>query len=153
LKKKKGSAKDKDKDKNKKFLKKKDSTADPLSPRSIPADIKDKKSPEPSTARTSSAAHIPKMPANEGPKPPSDELQLGSIVHMSRDPDDLQQTITLLESKLVSLSNINCALQSQIDDLNEAFNRIRYERDELKRNLDETSQELDQYRKKKKEKK
>jgi len=149
LKKKKGSAKDKDK--NKKFLKKKDSTADPLSPRSIPSDIKDKKSPEPS--RTSSAAHIPKMPANEGPKPPSDELQLGSIVHMSRDPDDLQQTITLLESKLVSLSNINCALQSQIDDLNEAFNRIRYERDELKRNLDEASQELDQYRKKKKEKK
>jgi len=105
--------------------------------------------------RTSSVSQIPKTSSNEGAgkPPPPDELQLETIIHVTRDPDELQKTVSLLESKLVSLSNINCALQSQIDDLTEAFNRIRFERDELKRNLDDASQELEQYRKKKKDQK
>jgi len=66
----------------------------------------------------------------------------------------LQQTITLLESKLVSLSNINCALQSQIDEISGTFNRLKFERDEIKLKLDETLLEIETIKKKKnKEKK
>jgi len=91
---------------------------------------------------------------SEGTKPGTDELQLGTIDHETRDPELLQQTITLLESKLVSLSNINCALQSQIDEISGTFNRLKFERDEIKLKLDETLLEIETIKKKKnKEKK
>jgi len=92
----------------------------------------------------------------EGPKSsPIDELKLGTIDHISRDPQELQQTVSLLESKLVSLSNINCALQSQIDEISGSYNKLKLERDEMRRNLDEALQEIESYRQKlkKKEKK
>jgi len=87
----------------------------------------------------------------------SDELQLGNIDHVTRDPDQLHQTITLLESKLVSLSNINCALQSQVDEISANFNKLKLERDDLIQRLDDALQESETLRqkneKKKKEKK
>jgi len=94
----------------------------------------------------------------EGPKPAQiDELHLGTIDHISRDPEELQQTVSMLESKLVSLSNINCALQSQIDEITGSYNKLKAERDEIRRGLDEAHQEIEMYRqkleKKKKDKK
>jgi len=97
--------------------------------------------------------------APEGPKPSPiiDELHLGTIDRISRDPEELQQTVSLLESKLVSLSNINCALQSQIDEITGSYNKLKAERDDIRRSLDEAHQEMEIYRqkleKKKKEKK
>jgi len=78
------------------------------------------------------------------PKPsPADELQLGNIDKESRNPEELQQTILLLESKLVSLTNINCALQSQIDEISGTFNRLKLETDDIKTRLAEAMQEAE----------
>jgi len=108
----------------------------------------------PPTTSTTTVTNAPP----EGPKPaPIDELQLGTIDHISRDPEELQQTVSMLESKLVSLSNINCALQSQIDEITGSYNKLKAERDEIRRGLDEAHQEIEMYRqkleKKKKDKK
>jgi len=78
--------------------------------------------------------------------------------------DDMVQTISLLESKLVSLSNINCALQSQIDEMSYAYHKLKMDRDETKRDRDEVKKDRDtvvqeletlrlKYEKKKKDKK
>jgi serine/threonine protein kinase len=89
----------------------------------------------------------------EGPKAsPIDELQLSTITHISRDPQELQITVSLLESKLVSLSNINCALESQIDEISGSFTKLKLERDEIRRTLDEALQEIESYRQKNKKK-
>jgi len=62
----------------------------------------------------------------------ADEIQV-EMEHYSKDPEELQKHVLLLESKLVSLSNINCALQSQIDEMISAFNKLKTERDEIKK--------------------
>jgi len=73
--------------------------------------------------------------------------------HKTRDPDELQLTVSLLESKVVSLSNINCALQSQIDEISVAYDKLQFERDELKRELQIATQEIEVIRQKKKKEK
>jgi serine/threonine protein kinase len=107
----------------------------------------------PRTSQSSSPKFVKREIENNKP---SEELQLDAIDHTTKDPEELQQTISLLESKLVSLSNINCALQSQIDEISCAYDKLKVERDELKKNLDEVVQEIETFRKiekKKKEKK
>jgi len=69
----------------------------------------------------------------------------------------LVQTVSLLESKLVSLTNINCALQSQIDEMSLAYDMLRQDREEIKKEKDSMALELEGLKlnkeKKKKEKK
>jgi len=57
--------------------------------------------------------------------------------------EEMVQTISLLESKLVSLSNINCALQSQIDEMSAAYYKLKNDRDETKRERDEVKRDRD----------
>jgi len=99
---------------------------------------------------------IPK-PATEiessKPTGPTDELQLANNNYISRDPDELQQTISLLEIKLLSLGNINSSLQDQIDEISGSYHKLKVEKDELKRDLEETLQELEIIRQKKEKKK
>jgi len=67
--------------------------------------------------------------------------------------EEMIQTVSLLESKLVSLTNINCALQSQIDEMSAAYYKLKCERDEIKRERDGALQELEALKLKKEKKK
>lgn len=105
--------------------------------------------------QSSNSFRIPELPPimtnipAEGSKP-SDELNLAPVNQSTRDPDELHHTIALLESKLVSLSNINCALQSQIDEISGSFNKLKFERDDLLEQLDQALVEIESLKQKKK---
>jgi len=64
--------------------------------------------------------------------------------------EQLVQTVSLLESKMISLTNINCALQSQIDEMISAYNKLKNERDEIRRDRDAVVQELEIFKTEKK---
>uniref|UniRef100_A0A6B2L314 non-specific serine/threonine protein kinase n=1 Tax=Arcella intermedia TaxID=1963864 RepID=A0A6B2L314_9EUKA len=87
-------------------------------------------------------------------KVPKAEPDLRNTVYEMNPPEG-DETVALLECKIVSLSNINCALQSQVDEVNAAYTRMKLERDELARELEAIKLELEllKLKEKKKEKK
>jgi len=137
----------------KKPLKK--SKAPLLSPRGLIS------SPEKKNSLSSSGAfRVPEIPpimnsiippSPESAKLAQDENPIGTVDPvLGRDPDELVQTISLLESKLLSLSNVNCALQTEIDEISVSFNKLKFEQYDLLQQLDETLQEIETLKKKQK---
>jgi len=93
---------------------------------------------------------IPSSPESAG-RPLQDENPIGTVDPvLARDPDELHQTISLLESKLLSLSNVNCTLQTEIDEISVSFNKLKFEQYDLLQQLDATLEEIETLKKKQK---
>jgi len=108
----------------------------------------------PSSSPRTTSSRIPKKSESEKNLKKKHKIHLDDEIVVDRDKhEEMIQTVSLLESKLVSLTNINCALQSQIDEMSAAYYKLKCERDEIKRERDGALQELEALKLKKEKKK
>jgi len=108
----------------------------------------------PRSAPSNSPRRMPKKSESEKNLKKKHKIHLDDDSVVDRDKhEEMVQTVSLLESKLVSLTNINCALQSQIDEMSAAYYKLKGERDEIKKERDSAIQELETVKLKKEKKK
>jgi len=88
----------------------------------------------PRSAPSNSPRRMPKKSESEKNLKKKHKIHLDDDSVVDRDKhEEMVQTVSLLENKLVSLTNINCALQSQIDEMQAAYYKLKFERDEIKK--------------------
>jgi len=125
-------------------------TSSPQTPNALTPNVQTPRSAPSNSPRSS---RMPKKSESEKNLKKKHKIHLDDESVVDRDKhEEMIQTVSLLESKLVSLTNINCALQSQIDEMSAAYYKLKGERDELKKERDNAIQELETLKLKKREK-